>query len=90
MAPIIKVEFRSDNTKSELFPLLHKLKGSKFEGISVQNEWPYIFRQQIRDLEIKATKHRQTFPGSSTRIKIIDNCPIIEFRESATAKFQPL
>ena len=88
--PIIKVEFRSDKTKSELFPLLHKLKGSKFEGISVQNEWPYIFRQQIRDLEIKATKHRQTFPGSSTRIKIIDNCPIIEFRESATAKFQPL
>ena len=88
--PIIKVAFCSENTKSELFPLLHKLKGSSFEAISIQNEWPSIYRHQIRDLEIKATKHRRSFPGSSTRIKIVDNCPTIMVRKSATCSFQPL
>ena len=88
--PIIKVEFKSEDTKSELFPLLYKLKGSKFEGVSVQNEWPSIYRHQIRELEIKATTQRKAFPGSSTRIKIIDSCPTIMFRKTARCKFQPL
>ena len=88
--PIIKVAFSSEDIKGELFPLLHKLKGSKFESVTVQNEWPSIYRHQIRELEIKAATHRRTFPGSSTRIKIHDNCPTIMVRDSATDNFQPL
>ena len=88
--PIVHVAFGSQDTKGELFPLLNKLKGSKFEKISVQNEWPSIYRHQIRELEITAAAHRKSTPGSSTRIKIIDGSPTIMFRKSPTCSFQPL
>ena len=88
--PVTKVVFRSQDTKGELFPLLHKLKGSTFSSLSVQNEWPCIYRHQIKDLEIKAAAHRREFPGSSTRIKVIDGRPTIMVRKSASCSFQPL
>ena len=88
--PIVHVAFGSEDTKSELFPRLKNLKGTEFSQISVQNEWPRMFRHQIKDLEAKAAKHRTNFPGSNTRIKFIQGCPTITVRKSANCNYLPL
>ena len=88
--PIIHVAFESEETKNELFPQLKNLKGSKYSQISVQNEWPRTFRHQIKELEVKAAEHRANFPGSNTRIKLIQGCPKIMVRKSAKCDYMPL
>ena len=88
--PIVHVAFGSEDTKSDLFPRLKNLKGSKFSQISVQNEWPRIFRHQIKKLEVQAAEYRANFPGSITRIKFIQGCPTLMVRKSTNCNYLPL
>ena len=88
--PIVHVAFRSEDAKSELFSQLKNLKGSKFAQISVQNEWPRMFRHQIRELEVTAAEFRTKFPGSNTKINVIQGCPTIMVQKNKNCNYIPL
>ena len=88
--PIIHVTFKSSDTKKELFQQLQHLKGSKFEKLSIQNEYPPCVRHQARVAELKAAEHRKKFPGTKTKLSLNNGNPIILVKSSSSSKYVPL
>ena len=88
--PIIHVTFKSPDTKTELFQQLQHLKGSKFEKLSIQNEYPPCIRRQARVAEMKAAEHRKSFPGTKTKLSLNNGNPIILVKSSSSSKYVPL
>ena len=88
--PIIHVTFKSSDTKTELFQQLQHLKGSKFEKLSIQNEYPPCIRRQARVAELKAAEHRKKFPGTKTKLSLNNGNPIILVKSSSSSKYVPL
>ena len=88
--PIILVTFKSSETKKDLFQQLQHLKGSKYEKLSIQNEYPPCVRRQARSAEMKAAEYRNNFPGTKTKLSLNNGNPIILVKSSPSSKYVPL
>lgn len=88
--PIVHVTFKSTDTKKELFQQLQQLKGSMYEKLCVQNEYPPCVRQEAKLAEVKAAEHRKQYPGSKTKISFKDCHPVILARSTSNHQYIPL
>ena len=88
--PIINVTFKSSDTKTDLFKQLQHLKGSKYEKLSIQNEYPPCVRKEARSAEMKAAEHRKNNPGAQTKLSLNNGNPIILVKSQSSSKYMPL